>query len=112
MRTVQEIFNLAIESGAYANAEKYDEDGYVKSSRYMCIAVEYLARTYKITAEEYEMTKQAIENYLKGFYSLASALIASRFSYKYEATLAIYEDWNSKPKLTVSFEQWEAQNFY
>lgn len=100
MRTIQEVFNAVIEAEVYGFSweAKYD---------YMCIALKDAYESLGlITREEYVVTKQCIEEYLEELDvpypddgTLAQALYANNLPNTEDDLLAIYKDWDDRPRI-------------
>lgn len=94
MRTVQEIFNLAIKTGAYK----------LNGERFMCLALDSMRYNGLITIDECQLAENEIERYLKylgnkvkGGY-LGVALERSGLPFSFEDRLKIYQNWENRPK--------------
>ena len=92
MRSIQEVFNLAI---AHA--------GYPEVNGYMCSAVAVLRRDNRISVEERDSTWYSIDDYLEPAKSvfLEWALRAKGLPSTPNDRLAIYKDWANRPKLSA-----------
>lgn len=105
MKTIQEIFDLAINTGLYgADTDKtvYCPDGQEREvSRYMCFSLISLRWAGHITEEEGEVAKSEIEYYLSEFGYLADALSYHGLPYSFEDCLAVYKDWENRPRLKM-----------
>lgn len=93
MRTVQEIFNLAIETGAYSKLD---------GERFMCLALDGMRYDGQITIGECQLAENEIERYLtylgrKGG-ALEPALERSGLPFSFEDRLKIYQNWENRPK--------------
>lgn len=96
VRSIQEIFNVVIEEGFYKSP----------SCSLMCFALIDAFDAGVISSEEMDAAHEAIRNYLTqtGEYNpifLKSALFLSGLPYSFEDRLAIYKDWDNRPKLKL-----------
>lgn len=110
MKTVQEVFNMAISSGLYgiANNPILREPNYVtvngqtiNVSSYMCTAIEGLRYCKAITNAECYAAQEEIDTYLGDYSFLSMALRDSGLSDSLEYRRAIYENWSSRPRLKM-----------
>ena len=111
-RSIQEIFNIVIESGCYGEHQYYKSDNkqYVYDDErdwsedvrdYMCGALKVAFLRELISYDEFEYVKAEIQKYLKplnlGY--LSAALKDAGLPNDFNAKLAIYKDWANRPKL-------------
>lgn len=97
-KTIQQVFDLAIETGAY------DFD-----NRYMCHAIDTLAVQGLIADHESIKVKTAINKYIgqviyedgSKVISLHSALSIRKIPNDFYDRLAIYKDWANRPRLSA-----------
>lgn len=93
---IQEVFNTLIAEGYYknymcdaVNAAYYDPDGpftdHTEADLVLAEIEKYLRKPY--------------EDFPHTFFSLECALIHNNLPSDYETRLAIYKDWENKPKL-------------
>lgn len=98
MRTVQEIFDLAIKKGFYDNSFKC----------FMCFSVDDLLNHEWITDEEHYLARSAIGHVLNGRYAL-HALFESTVgedaphSSTEKVRLAMYQDWANAETIAADF---------
>lgn len=90
MKSVQEVFNLAISLNYYRDVGK-DE--------FMCLALETMLEQEIITAREYLKAKKEINDYKGGFLTLRNRLTAAGLPSRFEDRLTIYKNWADKPEL-------------
>ena len=107
MRPIQEIFNLVIDEGLYALSF---------CQEYMCDA---LAEAHGgldeplITKQELLAAMDEIETYLRKpyedfpppFFSLEHALAYNELPHNWEARLAIFKDWENRPRLARPLQE-------
>lgn len=105
MRTTQEIFNLAISTGLYSDGVKrYVEcpDGIERlSTPHMCFALISLEFSGQITFCEHYQAETEIQEYLANWGYLEEALLSNDLPFSFKDRLAIYMDWENRPKLEV-----------
>lgn len=97
MRTVQEIFKVAIEEGFYGEGPYADV--------LMCNALEHACKQGLITFIEKFSAKREIFKYMETFWkgrdgkdiTLKSCLDKEAFSSDFEARLEIYKNWENRP---------------
>lgn len=95
-RSIQEIFNVVIEEGFYKST----------SRSLMCSAIVDAFDAGVISLKEKDAAHEAIRDYLAqtGEYDpifLKSAFFLSGLPYSFEDRLAIYKDWENRPKLKL-----------
>ena len=98
MRTVQEIFDLAIKKGFYNNY----------SECFMCISVDYLLKHEWITEDEHYLTYEAIGHVLNGRYALHELFESTvgedaPHSSTEKVRLAMYQDWANAETIAADF---------
>lgn len=98
MRTVQEIFDLAIKKGFYNNSSKC----------FMCISVDNLLEHEWITDEEHYLAHSAIGHVLNGRYALhelfeSTVGAAAPHSSTEKVRLAMYQDWTNAEAIAAKF---------
>lgn len=104
MKTTQEIFNLAISTGLYGpDAVRIlcPDNKWRDAKRHMCFSLQHLYYSKQITNEEYAQADREINRYLREFGYLPSALEANSLPSSFQDRLAIYKDWENRPKLEV-----------
>lgn len=89
MKTVQEIFDLVI------NARYYNE-----TEDLMCLSIAYAKNRELITEGECQSALNEIDNYLGNVVSLRFFLLCHGEDPSFERRLAIYKDWENRPKLS------------
>lgn len=94
---VQEIFNRVIDGGFY-------QDGYIyrNYSDLMCVSLIQACNKGVITPDECKYAGNVIENYLNvwsGCGKLYDVLGNNALENSFKARLAIYRDWDNRPKL-------------
>ena len=104
MKNVQEIFNTVMEGGYYGGSYPSLE-GRLRE-RYMCFALRRALGNKLITYEEASFAASCIEEYLKCLLpnrrhvlTLMSALRDNDLPHSLEDLLAIYQDWENRPKV-------------
>lgn len=105
MKTTQEIFNLAIAIGLYGkNPHQVIQcpDGIERlSTPHMCFALISLEFSGQITFCEHYQAETEIQEYLANWGYLEEALRANDLPSNFQDRLAIYMDWENRPKLEV-----------
>ena len=105
MKTTQEIFNLAISTGLYSDSVKRYvkcSDGIERlSTPHMCFALISLEYSGQITPDEHYQAVMEIEKYLTDWGYLEEALVSNDLPSSFQDRLAIYKDWENRPKLEV-----------
>ena len=103
MKSIHEIFNAVIEGGHYGGPYPSIE-GRLRE-RYMCFALQRASDKELITYEEAQFAASCIEEYLscllpdrRHVLTLMSALRDNGLPYSQEDLLAIYQDWENRPK--------------
>lgn len=97
MMDVQEIFNRVIDGGFYQGG--YDYNNY---SDLMCISLFQARNKGVITPDEDKYAENVIKNYLNdwsGCVQLYNVLKNNALENSFKARLAIYKDWDNRPKL-------------
>lgn len=99
LRTVQQLFNVVIDSGHYSNTNPYTAE---KGSAWMCCAVGDAYEEHLITYDEREKVLRAINGYLHSMYGgqglLRTALNENGLPCEFNDRLAIYRDWKNRPR--------------
>lgn len=85
MRTVQEIFNIMIET------ELYSERLYPL----MCHALD--TAIHEISEEEFQIAHSAIQEYIKPYGSLGGLLRHNNHAYEFKDKIEIYKNWDNRP---------------
>ena len=85
MRTIQEIFNAAI-----------DCDDYYSRRKLMCWALQHAADLGVITEDECEFATEQVKGYLQDWVVLHHAL---DYSQSKVTPLEVYRDWANRPTL-------------
>lgn len=99
-RTIQEIFNLAIEAGFYRDTC----EGFATrtgASRFMCNSVDMLVNNEIITKNEAEKAEISIQKYIASLGhsgTLSFALACYGLPCEFLDCLAIYSNWKSRPR--------------
>ena len=96
MRTVQEIFDTVIETGHYGKRRQG-----VICETYMCFALSNACRRNVITSEESDFAHDLIRGYLTDSVTLKGALSYSSLPSSKDDRLAVYQNWENRPKLNV-----------
>ena len=91
MRTTQEILNAVIASGHYRKESPAPE---------MCISLINAWKDRVITHTEYKQAFIEIQDYIRGFAFLSTALAANDLHADRPSRLALYKDWENRPTLT------------
>lgn len=110
MKTTQEIFTLALTLGLYG--EEYDHEKgidnlvetngvWTQACNFMCGAVTSLMDCGQISYDEAQRVKDEIDEYIKPYAFLSSALHANSLPNSLDDRKAIYADWANRPKLEV-----------
>lgn len=108
MKSIQEILDLALESGLYVSREEYDKmklnlcDDH---SYYMCDVLGTICADGVITEEELNLSSDEIAKYIQDSKYNASCmsffLEKNSLPSSHEDKLEIYKDWENKPKISV-----------
>ena len=100
MRSIQEIFDVVLDTGAYdPSGEEYEH-----CSRYMCFALEVTHELFNvITEEECKVATEAATNYVAllgngGTRVLSTALAYRDLPHSPDDLINIYKDWNNRPR--------------
>ena len=96
MRTVQEIFDTVIQTGHYGKRKQG-----VICETYMCFALTNACRHQVITSEESDFAHDLIKDYLTESATLKGALGYNRLPSSSDDRLALYQNWENRPKLGV-----------
>lgn len=89
MSDVQAIFDKVIASGRYAEG----------ITTFMCTALSLCLNHNLLTHGEVLIAKNEIDSYLGGYHTLGRALEDNGLPYFPKDRLAIYKDWENRPKL-------------
>jgi hypothetical protein len=90
MRTVQEVFNLAISLNYYKNTGV---------AKYMCLSVNTMHAHTIVTLSELLRVEEEIEKYIGSSVTLKLALASCELPYQFEDLLHIYLNWADRPNL-------------
>lgn len=93
MRTTQETLNAVIASGHYSTKSPAPE---------MCLSLFNAWEHGVITYSEYKQAVIEIQDYIRGFAFLSTALTVNDLPADRPSRLAIYKDWANRPTLTRS----------
>lgn len=103
MRTIQEIFDLAIEQEAYQGV-------------YMCDAIRRLESCQQISALEEACTLNEINNFIQGKWSLHNFITGQKvtlscpdFAETMSVRMAIFMDWENRQELVDKFREENAE---
>lgn len=91
MRTTQEILNAVIASGHYPKESPAPQ---------MCLSLLYAWEDDVITHKEYKQAVIEIQDYIRGFGFLSTALDVNGLHADRPSRLALYQDWANRPTLT------------
>lgn len=94
MKSIQEIFNITIARGYYGA-----ESDFRGASPFMCDALNTALDEGAITEEEHDYAIEAVNEYIKGSFSLRTCLIANNLPPEFKDRKKIYSDWENRPTL-------------
>lgn len=94
-KTTQEVFDIVIDSGYYANCSILNPD----KSYFMCVALRLAYDDKLVTNKERCATLTQIDAYITSTTShvLKTYLIERNLPYAFNDRLAIYRDWANRP---------------
>ena len=92
---IQRIFNTIINAGYYS--EYWEVNGSATTSKYMCLAAGNALYDDAITETEYDIIRNAIDEYLGEEVLLEDKLNAESKPNDFSARLAIYRNWSKRP---------------
>lgn len=105
MRSLQEIFNVAIDAGVYYPHYGGTAECGAYRSEFMCNALHSISGSFGvelITDAEYEYAVAEIQAYIREYTeddcTLCMILKEQGKPYNFEARLAIYKDWANRPR--------------
>ena len=103
MRTIQEIFDLAIEQEAYQGV-------------YMCDAISVLGDCHQISTLEEARALNEINNFIQGKWSLHNFITGQKvtlscpdFAETMSVRMAIFMDWENRQELVDKFREENAE---
>lgn len=108
MKTMQEILDLALDSGLYVSREEYENlklNLFDDRSYYMCDVLETICADGVITEEELNFSSDEIAKYIQeskyNAYCMSFFLSKNSLPSSHEDKIKIYKDWSNKPKISV-----------